>query len=102
MQALLTRVSAAAIAIVMVGAIFAVHVQFGFFMNWFGAKSGEGFEYHLLAIGLAVALTDSAWWRLVDGLSSGAAAAVTVRREASAAVGGVDNPGRATQEACAL
>ena len=97
----MTRVSAAAIAIVMVGAIFAVHVQFGFFMNWFGAKSGEGFEYHLLAIGLAVP-HDSGWRRLVDGLSSGAAAAVTVRREASAAVGGVDNPGRATQEACAL
>jgi len=25
-------------------------------MNWFGRQSGEGFEYHLLAIGLALAL----------------------------------------------
>jgi putative oxidoreductase len=25
-------------------------------MNWFGKQAGEGFEYHLLAIGLAVAV----------------------------------------------
>jgi putative oxidoreductase len=25
-------------------------------MNWFGNQSGEGFEYHLLAIGLALAI----------------------------------------------
>jgi putative oxidoreductase len=40
----------------MTGAIFIVHVPNGFFMNWFGQQAGEGFEYHLLAIGMAVAL----------------------------------------------
>lgn len=38
---------------VMLGATF-MHLDNGFFMNWFGAQSGEGFEYHLLAIGLAL------------------------------------------------
>jgi putative oxidoreductase len=53
---LLTRVAALGIAAVMVGAILSVHWQHGFFMNWYGNQQGEGFEYHLLAIGLAVAL----------------------------------------------
>ena len=34
-------------------AIANVHAANGFFMNWFGAQKGEGFEYHLLAIALA-------------------------------------------------
>lgn len=51
-----TRLCALGIALVMGGAIFFVHGRHGFFMNWFGAQGGEGFEYHLLAIGLAVAL----------------------------------------------
>lgn len=51
-----TRLCALGIALVMGGAIFFVHAQHGFFMNWFGRQSGEGFEYHLLAIGLALAL----------------------------------------------
>lgn len=52
---LLTRLSAFGIGAVMVGAIFQ-HVQFGFFMNWAGTQKGEGFEYHLLAIGISVAI----------------------------------------------
>jgi putative oxidoreductase len=52
---LLTRVAALGIAVIMLVAI-TVHMQHGFFMNWFGAQKGEGFEYHLLALGLAVAL----------------------------------------------
>ncbi|NJC89122.1 MAG: DoxX family protein [Desulfuromonas sp.] len=51
-----TRLCALGIAMVMGGAIFFVHAQHGFFMNWSGRQSGEGFEYHLLAIGLALAL----------------------------------------------
>jgi putative oxidoreductase len=43
-----------------VGGLLAVaamtHSQFGFFMNWVGAKQGEGFEYHLLGIAIAAAL----------------------------------------------
>ena len=48
-----SRLAALATAGVMLGAIVMVHGQHGFFMNWFGAQAGEGFEYHLLAIGLA-------------------------------------------------
>jgi len=33
-----------------------VHKQHGFFMNWFGTQQGEGFEYHLLALGISIAL----------------------------------------------
>lgn len=51
-----TRLCALGIALVMGGAIAMVHWQHGFFMNWFGRQAGEGFEYHLLAIGLALAL----------------------------------------------
>ncbi|PST82085.1 hypothetical protein C7T94_14860 [Pedobacter yulinensis] len=36
------------------GIILLEHLQFGFFMNWFGNQKGEGFEYHLLVIGLAL------------------------------------------------
>lgn len=53
----LSRLAAFGIAAVMVGAVFAGgHLQVGFFMDWTGAQSGEGFEYHLLAIGIAAAL----------------------------------------------
>ncbi len=52
----LTRLSALGVIGVMLGAIFTVHRQYGFFMNWMGKQAGEGFEYHLLAIGIAVAL----------------------------------------------
>lgn len=51
-----TRLCALGIGMVMVGAIIMAHWQHGFFMNWFGHQAGEGFEYHILAIGLALAL----------------------------------------------
>ena len=47
----LSRFSAASIIVIMLGAIAMVHATFGFFMNWAGNQAGEGFEYHLLAIG---------------------------------------------------
>ncbi|MDB6035628.1 MAG: DoxX family protein [Verrucomicrobiales bacterium] len=53
---LLTRLSAFGIAIVMMVAIFTVHLPNGFFMNWTGTQKGEGFEYHLLMLGMATAL----------------------------------------------
>ena len=52
----LGRVSAFGILCVMVGAILTVHLHNGFFMNWMGNQKGEGFEYHLLGIAIAVAL----------------------------------------------
>lgn len=51
-----TRLGALGIAAVMSGAIIMVHTKFGFFMNWQGTQAGEGFEFHLLAIGIAIAL----------------------------------------------
>jgi len=51
-----TRVAAFGIACNMVVAIVMVHAANGFFMNWMGNQKGEGIEYHLLAIGIAVAL----------------------------------------------
>ena len=52
----LTRIAALGIGSVMLGAILLVHLPNGFFMNWGGTQPGEGFEYHLLAIGLALVL----------------------------------------------
>jgi putative oxidoreductase len=52
----LTRLGALGIGSVMAGAIFLVHSKVGFFMNWSGTQRGEGFEYHVLALGLAIAL----------------------------------------------
>ena len=40
----------------MVVAALKVHVGNGFFMNWYGNQAGEGFEYHILAAGIALAL----------------------------------------------
>ena len=53
---LFTRVAAFGIACVMVVAIVTVHANVGFFMNWSGTQKGEGYEYHLLALGIALAL----------------------------------------------
>jgi putative oxidoreductase len=53
---LLTRVAALGIACVMLVAIFTVHWPHGFFMNWYGNQKGEGFEYHLLVLGIAITL----------------------------------------------
>jgi putative oxidoreductase len=52
----LTRAAAVAVAAVMVGAVLTVHLQNGFFMNWFGTQAGEGFEFHLLVLAMVAAL----------------------------------------------
>lgn len=65
----LTRVSALTIGVVMAVAMTTSHLQHGFFMNWFGNQAGEGFEYFLLAIGLAAALVLAGGGALsLDGL----------------------------------
>lgn len=53
---LFSRAAAVGIISVMIGAIVTTHLPNGFFMNWTGQQAGEGFEYHLLAIGLALAI----------------------------------------------
>lgn len=50
----LTRFTGFGISLIMLGAIFLAHSQNGFFMNWSGNQQGEGFEYHLLALGLGL------------------------------------------------
>jgi putative oxidoreductase len=52
----LTRFSAFGMLCIMLGAIAMVHWPNGFFMNWSGKQAGEGFEYHLLVIGMSIAL----------------------------------------------
>lgn len=52
----LTRVAAFGVFCNMLVATVLVHWKVGFFMNWYGSQQGEGYEYHLLAMGLAVAV----------------------------------------------
>lgn len=51
-----TKPVAVIIAVNMIVAAVMVHRKTGFFMNWSGAQKGEGFEYHILAVGLALAV----------------------------------------------
>ena len=51
-----TRVAALGIGVTMIVAALKVHVANGFFMNWYGNQAGEGFEYHILAAAIALAL----------------------------------------------
>lgn len=53
---LVTRFIALGLAGLFIGMIFTSHIEYGFFMNWFGTQQGEGFEYHLLVIGMAFSL----------------------------------------------
>lgn len=53
---LLTRFTAVSFIVIMLGAITTSHLQNGFFMNWFGKQACEGYEYHLLVIGIGLAL----------------------------------------------
>lgn len=53
---LLTRVAAFGTFCVMLVALLTVHLRFGFFMNWQGQQPGEGFEYHLLAMAVSIAV----------------------------------------------
>ena len=50
-----SRVWAVLTIILMLGIIVSSHLDNGFFMNWFGNQKGEGYEYHLLVIGLCLA-----------------------------------------------
>ncbi|WP_373048757.1 DoxX family protein [Vulgatibacter sp.] len=77
---LFSRLAAAGIAAVMAGAALTTHLPYGFFMNWFGNQKGEGFEFHLLALALAIPLAiwgggrASADARLATGLATGTVA----------------------------
>jgi putative oxidoreductase len=53
---LLSRVVAVGFICEMLVAVVRVHWRHGFFMNWTGTQPGEGFEYHLLVIGMALTI----------------------------------------------
>jgi putative oxidoreductase len=64
-----SRLAAFGVAATMLVATLMVHAPNGFFMNWFGAQQGEGFEFHLLAIALAlVVMIRGAGALSLDGL----------------------------------
>ncbi|NLR64292.1 DoxX family protein [Chitinophaga varians] len=50
-----TRLWALMLSAVMLVAI-SMHAANGFFMNWGGTQAGEGFEYHILVLGILLAL----------------------------------------------
>lgn len=54
-----TRIAALGVGVTIGVAALMSHVQHGFFMNWFGNQAGEGIEYHLLVVGMALALVIS-------------------------------------------
>lgn len=51
-----TRVAALCMFFLFIGIIVVAHLGNGFFMNWSGQKAGEGYEYHLLVLGMSLAL----------------------------------------------
>jgi len=53
---LFTRLVSFASFFLVLGMVLMVHAPVGFFMNWYGNLQGEGFEYHILMIGLLLAL----------------------------------------------
>jgi putative oxidoreductase len=53
---LLARVAAFGIGVNMLVAVLMIHRHVGFFMNWYGGQQGEGWEYHLLAVAMAVVI----------------------------------------------
>lgn len=53
---LLSRIGAAGIGVIMMFSILMVHGRHGLFLNWFGDRKGHGYEYHLLAIALAIVI----------------------------------------------
>jgi putative oxidoreductase len=52
------RVAAVGVLGLFIGIVAKVHYKEGFFMNWFGKMpaGSEGYEYHLLVIGLCLAV----------------------------------------------
>ncbi|HXP84299.1 MAG TPA: DoxX family protein [Bryobacteraceae bacterium] len=58
MLGLLSRIAAFGAGVTMLVAIFLRHLPYGYLMNWHGALpfGTEGYEYHTLAIGMALAV----------------------------------------------
>ncbi len=54
-----TRILAACYVVLGIAIVVTSHVQHVFFMNWFGNQQGEGYEYFLFWIGMALSLVIS-------------------------------------------
>ncbi len=70
----LTRVAAFGIFCVMATVVWMIHFKVGFFMNWMGTMpaGNEGFEFHLLAIALCIAVMARGGGALsIDGAIAG-------------------------------
>ncbi|MET7001532.1 DoxX family protein [Chitinophaga defluvii] len=66
-----TRIAAVGMFGLFVGMIVFVHFKSGYFMNWFGKMPAghEGFEYHLLVLGLCILIFMHGGGRYsIDGL----------------------------------
>ncbi|MBE14754.1 MAG: hypothetical protein CL867_00740 [Cytophagaceae bacterium] len=68
---LFSRFWTLSLAAMFTGIIITTQIEHGFFMNWYGNQAGEGYEYSLLVIGLAlsVLLNGSGKWS-IDSLIS--------------------------------
>jgi putative oxidoreductase len=65
----LSRIAAFGIGFTMLVAMFMGHLSNGFFMNWTGQQTGEGFEFHILAIALAlIVMIQGAGKASIDGV----------------------------------
>lgn len=51
-----TRIAALGVFGLFVGMIATSHFSNGLFMNWSGTQKGEGFEFHLLVLGMALGI----------------------------------------------
>jgi putative oxidoreductase len=71
----LGRIAAFGIAVEFIVAVFMIHIHNGFFMNWTGQQKGEGVEYFilLLAIAIAIIIRGSGAWSIDRLLARGAA-----------------------------
>lgn len=68
-----TRLAAFGIGASMATCAYLNHIKNGFFMNWFGNQQGEGFEFHILVVGIALALMvrGGGLWSVDGALSKG-------------------------------
>lgn len=51
-----TRISAISVTFLGTGIVLTSHIHNGFFMNWFGNQTGEGYEYFLFWIAMSISL----------------------------------------------
>ena len=84
MLGFLGRIAAFGIMCNMLVAVFMIHRHIAFFMNWAGTQRGEGYEFHLLALGLgALVLINGSGALSIDRLLS---------RRSEAEVARIDRP----------